>query len=105
MCIRDRNEYASQVEELYISLNDIWFMSDQIMYDKLSQGERNHNNISLNDGFKKNCPLNLTLRARFNENKWIYFNFLNWIELNLDMIGQTMENQEGISILGRGKFD
>ena len=47
-----------------------------------------------------------SLRARFNEEKkGIQFNFLNWIELNFDVIGKKMNNQEGVSIMGRGKFD
>ena len=30
---------------------------------------------------------------------------LNWIELNLDLVGQKMNNQEGIFIVGLGEFD
>ena len=45
------------------------------------------------------------LRARFNEEKKKKSNFLSLIELTLNLIGQKMNNQEDISIFGRGKFD
>ena len=39
------------------------------------------------------------------EKQWIQCNFLNWIEVNLNLIGRKMNNQKGISIVGRWKFD
>ena len=46
-----------------------------------------------------------SLRARFNEEEKKTFNFINWIELELDLIGKKSNKQEGISIVRRGKFD
>ena len=46
------------------------------------------------------------LRARFKgeKKKRTKFNILKWIELNL-FSGKKLKKQQGIFILGRGKFD
>ena len=47
----------------------------------------------------------MCLVSRFSGDMKIHFNFLIWIEFNFDLIGKKMKNQEGVFIVGPGKFD